>query len=551
MAVNFNLLAREGPTNLYEGFVQGQQAAAQNTLAQQKMAQERELGALRRAELVGNIRAQEEKRTQDARVLRANQFKDQLLRAPTAEAMREIIRQQHADPILGPTRKQFGSLEQDLAEVPDDPAGLEEYRRREAMGISEWIKSTYKTQQDRAAMGLPPLPTFGVRGAAAPAAAPEPVGELVAEPIAAPTGTMREIAPGGTVGAEAPLTRGVQANVLAPTPPAPPPAANVLTMSPEEQRARAMLLSDTPGIREAGKIELARLTAPQVVAQGSTLTIGGKPVFTAPERQDTDLIREYNVAKREGFQGSLFDYKRQIALAGRPVTPPPPSAPVAVVDPATGNTIYVSREEALRGRMTPAGQGTNLTPKQIQTFEAKYPQATAAVKTFESKADRLAADLETLANHPGLSGISGLIYGITPAITAEARQAQALYDSIIARGGFQELQDMRSASPTGGALGPVSNTENQYLRDAFAPIKRTQDTPDLKQALLSAAQATKDSKQRVREAYDLTYEYRARRGGAGSANVDQERANARAAIAAGAPEAAVRKRFKEKTGQEL
>ena len=110
---------------------------------------------------------------------------------------------------------------------------------------------------------------------------------------------------------------------------------------------------------------------------------------------------------------------------------------------------------------------------------------------------------------------------------------------------------MRAASPTGGALGPVSNTENQYLRDAFAPIKRTQDTPDLKQALLSAAQATKDSKQRVREAYDLTYEYRAQRGGAGSANVDQERANARAAIAAGAPEAAVRKRFKEKTGQEF
>ena len=228
--------------------------------------------------------------------------------------------------------------------------------------------------------------------------------------------------------------------------------------------------------------------------------------------QSTDLIRNYNAAVAEGFKGTIFDYERQIKQAGRAVTPPTPAAPVAVIDSATGNTIYVSREEALRNRMTPAGQGVSLTPKQMQTFEAKYPQATAAVKTFESKADRLAADLETLANHPGLSGISGLIYGRTPALTAEARQAEALYDSIIARGGFQELQDMRAASPTGGALGPVSNTENQYLRDAFAPIKRTQDTPDLKQALLGAAQATKDSKQRVREAYDLTYEYRTRRG---------------------------------------
>ncbi|NCV69107.1 MAG: hypothetical protein EBW55_00050, partial [Betaproteobacteria bacterium] len=57
--------------------------------------------------------------------------------------------------------------------------------------------------------------------------------------------------------------------------------------------------------------------------------------------------------------------------------------------------------------------------------------------------------------------------------------------------------------------------ENQYLRDAFAPINRTQDTDDLKQALLNAAQSTKESKQRVRDAYDLTYEYRSQRGGAG------------------------------------
>lgn len=55
--------------------------------------------------------------------------------------------------------------------------------------------------------------------------------------------------------------------------------------------------------------------------------------------------------------------------------------------------------------------------------------------------------------------------------------------------------------------------------------------------------------------------YSARKGGnevtptpgapARGAGIEAERANARAAIAAGAPEAAVRKRFKEKTGQEL
>jgi hypothetical protein len=107
-----------------------------------------------------------------------------------------------------------------------------------------------------------------------------------------------------------------------------------------------------------------------------------------------------------------------------------------------------------------------------------------------------------------LSGISGLIYGRTLAVTKEARAAQALYDSIVARGGFAELQAMRAASPTGGALGNVSNQEGQYLRDAFAPINRTQDTKDLSLALTNAANVARAAKQRVREAYDMTYDYK-------------------------------------------
>ena len=383
------------------------------------------------------------------------------------------------------------------------------------------------------------------------AAGRAPVAAPVAAPAAGPGGEtdlayLRRTMP-GVPGASAPAA----ANALAPAAAA-PAAANALTMSPEEQKARAMLLSTNPGVRKAGELEIARLNAVHEV-DGRLVTRSGQVLYEAPpkptniavlEREIKDLttqgvpandprivarqsaiaqaagqadplIREYEYAKRDGFKGSIFDYKRQLAQAGRSITAPPTPPLEKVIDPKTGQVVFVSRDEALRGRMTPAGQGTDLNPKQIQTLEAKYPQATAAVKTFESNSDRLAKDLETLANHPGLTGISGLIYGRTPAITAEARQAQALYDSIVARGGFKELQDMRAASPTGGALGNVSNQENQYLRDAFAPINRTQDTDDLKQSLLGAAQATRESKQRVREAYDTTYEYRSQRGAGG------------------------------------
>lgn len=272
--------------------------------------------------------------------------------------------------------------------------------------------------------------------------------------------------------------------------------------------------------------QLLESMKPVVVAPGASVFQGGK-FNQAPEKAPTST--EATTMQTLGYPITPEGYKAfrdaqrterlltpeeeaqktRIALASRPpAAPRPEQPPVAVIDPVTGKQVYVSREEALSKRMAPATALEGLAPKEIQQREAKYPQATSAVKTFETKADSLAADMEKLANHPGLSGISGLIYGRTPAVTKEARAAQALYDSIVARGGFAELQAMRASSPTGGALGNVSNQEGQYLRDAFAPINRTQDTGDLKAALTNAANATRASKQRVRDAYDMTYEYK-------------------------------------------
>ena len=280
---------------------------------------------------------------------------------------------------------------------------------------------------------------------------------------------------------------------------------------------------------------------PQVVAPGASLMSGSTVVGTAPKEAPTYAPsadqQNYDVSKAQGYKGTFLDYKKELALASRtPAQPRAESAPVPVIDPATGKQIFVSRERAIAESMTPAAAQESLAPKEIQQREAKYPQATSAIKTFESKTDSLVTDLEKLANHPGLSGISGLIYGRTLAVTKEARAAQALYDSIVARGGFAELQAMRASSPTGGALGNVSNQEGQYLRDAFAPINRTQDTGDLKRALTDAANVARASKQRVRDAYDMTYEYKA--GGAPSSQAKPAAAaippDAIAALKAGA-----------------
>jgi hypothetical protein len=173
-------------------------------------------------------------------------------------------------------------------------------------------------------------------------------------------------------------------------------------------------------------------------------------------------------------------------------------------------------------RMTPEGTieaipggptTTNLSPKEIQLRESKFPQATQAVNTFEAKTSELEKDLIALRNHPGLASITGIAAGRVPGITAQGRAAEALYDKITARGGFKELQDMRAASPTGGALGNVSNQEGAQLRAAFAAIDRKQDAADVKKAIDTAISDLQGSKSRVREAYDMTYDYK---GGGGA-----------------------------------
>jgi hypothetical protein len=91
------------------------------------------------------------------------------------------------------------------------------------------------------------------------------------------------------------------------------------------------------------------------------------------------------------------------------------------------------------------------------------------------------------------------------------RRALSLFNTITAKGGFSELQDMRNASPTGGALGNVSNQEGKQLIDSFGALSRTQSGNDLRKSLTTAKSDLENLKTRMREAYDMTYEYRAGR----------------------------------------
>jgi hypothetical protein len=192
-----------------------------------------------------------------------------------------------------------------------------------------------------------------------------------------------------------------------------------------------------------------------------------------------------------------------------------PSQAAGVTPAEAQRLAYEGQRVSLEGRRVglaeqQQAQRTDLsiTPKEIQKREAVFPQATSSIKAFDAKTDSFIKDLEQLRNHPGLNQITGLVAGRIPAVTSEGRAAQALYDKVVAKGGFQALQDLRDASKTGGALGNVSNQEGKQLTASFAAIDRKQDASNVREAIDRAIGDIQGSKARMKEAYDMTYGYK-------------------------------------------
>lgn len=145
--------------------------------------------------------------------------------------------------------------------------------------------------------------------------------------------------------------------------------------------------------------------------------------------------------------------------------------------------------------------------------EAAYPKVTAALKESDADFDKVLSTATELLNHPGLSHVTGTIAGRTPNLSTSATNAQALINTIMAKGQFGALQQMRAASSTGGALGNVSDTEGKTLRDSFAVLQQSQGTPEYKRHLQDFIDQVKAAKERLHQAYEMEYEYKGSAGG--------------------------------------
>lgn len=102
-----------------------------------------------------------------------------------------------------------------------------------------------------------------------------------------------------------------------------------------------------------------------------------------------------------------------------------------------------------------------------------------------------------------------------------ATNLQGTLDTIKANIGFEELQRMRDMSPTGGALGQVTEKEIAFLQSVLGSLARSQGQRQLDQNLMEAKRQIRGSFDRIKQAYEADYGVSYDGGGQqGGADVD-------------------------------
>jgi len=167
-------------------------------------------------------------------------------------------------------------------------------------------------------------------------------------------------------------------------------------------------------------------------------------------------------------------------------TPPPvqltPSRGVDVVgdqmyDKATGAPI-----RNVGGNLAEAERQKGLGKGQAEG-QLALPKAERALRSYEIKSENVNSLIDTATQQAGpwttgFAGSLGAFVAGTP-----AHDLSKTLTAIQANLGFESLQDMRDNSPTGGALGNVTEMELQLLQSAWASVMQSQSEQQLKDNL--------------------------------------------------------------------
>lgn len=175
---------------------------------------------------------------------------------------------------------------------------------------------------------------------------------------------------------------------------------------------------------------------------------------------------------------------------------------VGVTAPVVGGVkgLKPGERPSVKGKQARAQKEAQLQVQKEFTqpkAESQAIQARGRGQFVTSMIDKAIEQISPLTAGPGAMtrGIPG----------TGAKDLSETLNTIRANLGFERLQEMRASSPTGGALGQVSEMENKLLQSVWGSLDQSQSPSQLKENLGKARQAVVDSWQRIADAYEKDY----------------------------------------------
>lgn len=204
---------------------------------------------------------------------------------------------------------------------------------------------------------------------------------------------------------------------------------------------------------------------------------------------------------KQGAMGSKPNYQT--------IQDPSDPSQAIVVDANNGNRVIGGAPSNIKNL-------PGLTPKEIQTRDAKYATAKPALTSTSADIDKQIKRIDDLLSMTDDSGktaaldyIAGPVASRTPNLSKQAVNAQAILDSIKASSMIQGMMRLKQASPTGATgFGNQTELEGKNIALSEAALDQAQKPEQLKKYLREYKATLESAKSNLQEAFDLTYEYR-------------------------------------------
>lgn len=236
------------------------------------------------------------------------------------------------------------------------------------------------------------------------------------------------------------------------------------------------------------------------------------------EAEIQKLQREAAGGAKYGKQGAIFQdpvtkkfYSVQFSESGERLIEPldglAPSRGVGEVDTGTGTQI-IDKATGLPVREVPKNlaeaESQKAIGKQQGENAANQPKAQASLQSANAKTGLVLGAIQDAKKlTSGWSVGAGSLLSSLPG--TQARDLRARVDTILANLGFEELQDMRNNSPTGGALGAIAVQELQMLQSTKVSLDQAQTVDQFISALSRLESILDGAQERRQAAYEATY----------------------------------------------